>query len=326
MKRIILFALIFAMLLPCLFGCAQNKIDEKINIVCTIFPLYDWVKSIVGDSDKVEVSLLIQNGSDPHSYQPTASDIVTISNCDMIVYIGAESDVWVSDALARANNEDTKKVAVSHIKGLTLHNISSASHSHGEHSGHHHGDNDNAFDEHLWLSLKNAAAATEYLSEKICELDSDNADIYKRNAGQYKNKLLDLDRRYAQAIESVSDSHPFILFADRFPFVYLLEDYGVDYAAAFEGCTTDVDAGFDTVLRLIKEADSHKISHIAVTESSDKALARTVADSARGDIEIVVMNSLQSVTAKQLSKGYSYLSEMENNLKAMKIALDIKGE
>ncbi len=325
MKKIILFLLISALLLPCLFGCAHGADSEKINIVCTIFPLYDWVRNIVGDSKTIEVTLLIHNGSDPHSYQPTATDIMAISRCDMIVYLDAESDGWVSDALKMANNSDAKQIAATEIEGLTLHSISSSSHTHSEHSDHDHGHDHGAFDEHIWLSLKNAAAVSEYLSEQICGLDAKSAELYRANSSEYKEKLLSLDAEYAMAVEC-SKEHPFMLFADRFPFVYLLEDYGVDYAAAFEGCTTDVDAGFDTVLRLIKEANSHKISHIAVTESSDKALARTVADSANGNIEIIVMNSLQSVNERQLSEGFDYISAMKNNLKAIKVALGVKGE
>jgi zinc transport system substrate-binding protein len=325
MKRILIFALLLALLIPYSFGCGAPADEERISIVCTLFPQYDWVRSIVGESKNVEVTLLIKNGSDPHSYQPTAADIMTVSNCDMIVYIGADSDVWVKDALKRANNESTLKVALSDIEGMTLHNVSSSSHDHGEHEEHSHGEHHHGvFDEHLWLSLRNAAIATEYLSERICALDKENEELYKANAKAYKDKLLALDLEYKTAIEAAGE-HPFMLFADRFPFVYLLEDYGIDYAAAFEGCTTDVDAGFDTVLRLIKEAEEHNVSHIAVTESSDKALAKTVAESAKGNIEITVLNSLQSVNTYQLANGYSYLSVMRNNLGAVRTALGQKG-
>ena len=326
MKKIIIFILIAALLLPCLFGCAQSKNDGKINIVCTIFPIYDWVRSIVGESDSVELTLLIQNGADIHSYQPTAADIMAISRCDALVFIGADSEAWVSDALERANNESTLKIALSGIEGLRLHNISSSSHSHDGHDHEEHDHDHGVFDEHLWLSLKNATVATEYLCEQICAIDDKNAPLYRSNFESYKNALLELDAQYQSAVQSIDTEQRFMLFADRFPFVYLLEDYGIEYSAAFEGCTTDVDAGFDTVLRLVKEADEHGITHIAVSETSDKALARTVASSAKGDIDVVVLHSLQSVNQKQLADGFCYLSAMRDNLKAIKTALDIKGE
>ncbi len=322
MKKIIISILLFAIFLLSFSGCAAPTDNEKINIVCTLFPQYDWIKNIVGNSERVDVTLLIQNGSDPHSYQPTAADIMTLSSCDMVVYIGAQSDLWVQEALDRANNTHTLRTALFEIEGITPREISSSSHSHDEHEHKHdHG----ILDEHLWLSLKNVIKATEHLADKICELDPENADKYKANSEKYKAELLSLDADFAKATREAGE-HPFMLFADRFPFVYLLSDYGVDFAAAFEGCTTDTDADFDTVLRLIKEANEHRISHIAVTESSDRSLAKTVASSANGDIEIIVMNSLQGVTKKQLSEGVTYLSEMKKNLTAMKIALGVKGE
>ena len=325
MKRLLIFSLILALLLPCAFGCGGSTDDGKISIVCTLFPQYDWVRSIVGESDSISVTLLVKNGADGHSYQPTAADIMTISSCDMIVYLGADSDIWVQEALKRAKNDDTEKIELTELEGITLHNISSSSHDHGDHGDHEH-EHGHVFDEHIWLSLKNASVAIDALSESICAIDESNAELYRANAERYKNELLALDGEYSSAVASVGDSNPFMLFADRFPFVYLLEDYEIEYAAAFEGCTTDVDAGFDTVLRLIKEADEHKISYIAVTETSDMALARTVAESAKGDIQIIVLNSLQGVTASQLEGDLSYLSAMRENLRVISLALGIKGE
>lgn len=324
MKKAITFILLSAVLLLSFSGCAAPYDSEKINIVCTLFPQYDWIKNIVGDSDSVEVTLLIQNGTDPHSYQPTAADIMTISNCDMIVYIGSDSDIWVKEALERAKNTDTVKVALSELDGMTLHEISSSSHSHdhSEHEHEHHG----AFDEHLWLSLRNAAMATSHLTQALCAIDERNAEAYRSNAEEYIRQLNSLDEEYRAVADSTDTHDRFMLFADRFPFVYLLSDYGIEYSAAFEGCTTDVDAGFDTVLELIKEADEHSVSYIAVTETSDRALAKTVAASAKNDINILVMDSLQSVTKKQLSEGISYISVMKKNLVSLSVALGAKGE
>ena len=305
-------------LLPYLPSCQKAEDSEKITILCTLFPMYDWVKNIVGDREDVEVSLLIKNGTDPHSYQPTAADIMAISNCDMIVYIGGESDKWVQEALERAKNADIAKIDLSEMEGMTLREVSSSSHSHHEDDHeHHHG----AFDEHLWLSLANAKAATLGLSSAICAIDSENARLYKDNTAKYIEKLDSLDEKYADAVKSVEEKARFLLFADRFPFVYLLSEYGVEYSAPFDGCTTDVNADFGTVLELIKEADTHEVAYIAVTETSDKALANTVAGSAKNDIEILVMNSLQSVTASQLAEGISYLGVMEKNLGTLKKAL-----
>ena len=322
MKRItaILICLLLVIsLLPALPSCADKTDDGKIRILCTLFPQYDWIKNIVGNSDSISVELLIKNGTDPHSYQPTATDVMAISNCDIIVYIGAESDKWVQEALERAKNTDIKKIALSELEGMTLHNVSSHSHTHDEHGHDEHSEHSHgAFDEHIWLSLSNAKTAVTELSKQICELDAKNAESYSQNAERYVSELDALDREYRTAS---STDEGFMLFCDRFPFVYLLSDYGIEYAAAFEGCTTDVDAGFDTVLELIKEAETHNVKYVAVTETSNRALATTVASSAKCDAEIIVMNSLQSVNAKQLSEGISYIGVMRENLAALKKAL-----
>lgn len=341
MKRVLALLLLAVIIAITASGCAQVANSECISIVCTLFPQYDWIRSIVGDSDRISVTLLIQNGTDPHSYQPTAADVLTISNCDMIVYVDGDSDLWVKEALERSKNTDTVKVGLSKIEGMTLHPISSHSHTHGEdgehsdhsdhsdhndhdeHSAHGHG----VFDEHLWLSLRNAQTAVSHLTDAICALDRESEAAYRANAEKYLEGLAALDAEYRAAVDSAAEEDRFLLFADRFPFVYLLSDYGVEYSAAFEGCTTDVDAGFDTVLGLIKEAEEHAVRYIAVTETSDMALASTVASSAsEKEIEILVMNSLQSVTRAQIASGLSYLSVMEENLVALRTALGVSGE
>jgi zinc transport system substrate-binding protein len=294
-----------------------------------MFPQYDWLSEIVGESEKIELSLIIQNGTDPHSYEPTAADILAISKADMIVYLGGESDKWVSEALERSDNKDIVRVELSKCEGVELHDISSASegHSHGGHDHGHHdheGHDHGTLDEHIWLSLNNAKAACKALAEEVSALDENSAKTYAENAKKYIERLDALDGEYKKAVESIAQEERFLLFCDRFPFVYLLEDYGIEYAAAFEGCSADADADFETVLRLIKEADEHSLSAVAVTESSDRALARTVlSSSAQGGGEIIVFNSLQSVNKGQIAEGISYLSVMEDNLKALRRALGI---
>ena len=316
---ICIFALLFS--LP-LSGCANKSDDGKINVVCTLFPQYDWMRNIIGESESVELSLIIANGSDPHSYQPTAADVLKISECDMIVYMGNESDVWVSEALERANRPSILKVALCSLEGMTLHNISSHSHEHAEDSHEHHDHGHGTLDEHIWLSLGNAVRATEQLAITLASLDPDNAELYTENARKYIERLGELDNRYKKAVEESDAEHRFMLFADRFPFVYLLSDYGIDYQAAFEGCTTDVDADFDTVLTLIKEAERHGVKYVSVTESSDKALARTVVASAKHtEMEILTMNSMQAMSKKSIDDGATYLSVMEQNLSILKKAI-----
>lgn len=314
--------LLVLLMLPVMYSCDGGGEDNgKISVVCTLFPQYDWLREIIGDSESVELSLIVENGTDIHSYEPTAADILEISNADMIVYLGGEADTWVSEAIERSGNEDAVKIAICECEGVELHDISSASEGHSHDHGHDHG----TLDEHVWLSLDNAVAICYELCSALKRLDPDGAESYENNASEYISRLRVLDAEFESLVDSVPEERRFLLFCDRFPFVYLLEDYGVEYAAAFEGCSTDVDADFATVLRLIKEADAHSLSCVAVTEGSDGALAETVLSSSEnGEGDIIVFNSLQSVSKLQIAEGLSYISAMRENLEALARALGVK--
>ena len=316
-----------ALALPALSGCSKGEEeDDKLKIVCTIFPQYDWMRNIVGESDGVELTLLISNGNDMHSYEPSAADIMKIADCDMIVYLGEGIDGWVSEAIERSGREDVKKVALAECEGVTMRNISSASHTHDhgdhdDHDGHDHG----ALDEHLWLSLNNATTLTEALCDAICELDPENAQSYRDNAARYILALADLRLDFEAAVARADESERFMLFCDRFPFVYLLEELGIEYSAAFEGCSADVDADFGTVLRLIEEAEEHEVDFIAMTESSDGALARTVANAIKDrEVGLLTLDSMQAVGKKEIDRGHSYLSIMRENLRVLSVALGVE--
>ncbi len=331
MKQRLLPVFLTVCLLLSLFSCSPKEDNGKITVLCTLFPQYDWLRNITEGSDTVDLKLIIANGTDPHSYQPTAADIADISKCDMIVYVGGDSDTWVEKAIERSKNSKIKSIILSELDGITLQNISAGSHSHEGHSheGHSHKEehseehSHSVFDEHLYLSLNNAAVATKELAQELCLLDKDNEELYRKNAEEYISKLQNLDLTLKEKTENAS-GEPFMLFADRFPFVYLLADYGIDYSAAFESCTTDTNADFDTVIRLIKEADLHNVKYIAVTESSDGSLAKTVISSTKSkDQKIIVLNSLQSVNQAQIKNGITYISVMEENINSILTATGI---
>ena len=315
----------------CLGLCSCERTpSDKIKIVCTVFPQYDWLRNIIGESERIELSLIVKNGADIHSYQPTAADIMQIAECDMIVYVGGEVDTWVNDALEMADNEQTLKLSMSECEGVMMREISSASENHEheghEHEGHEHeGHEHGATDEHLWLSLKNAMAICRALCDALCGLDPDDEQSYIQNTEKYIENLSALDQKYSQTVESVGENDRFVLFCDRFPFVYLLDDYGVEYIAAFEGCSADANADFGTVVRLIEEYDAHSLKCVIVCEDSDGRLAQTVvASSQAAEGEILVMNSLQAVSQKQIDGGESYIGLMEENLEVLRAAFGAK--
>lgn len=295
-----------------LSGCAEKRQgNEKIKIICTVFPLYDWVRNIVGQTEAVEVSLLISSGTDVHSYQPSFADMAKIKDSDAVIYVGGESDSWVEQSV----EDSAVSVAISEIEAVTLYEVSSDSfasaHSHevGEecHEAH-----DGAFDEHVWLSVRNAMAACDYICEVLCELDGENAEQYRDNTALYSEKLSALDARLCSIAKNISEP---LVFADRFPFVYVLEDYAIDYYAAFEGCTAEANADFDTTIRLAERMDDFDGKYLFVTESPiDKGLADSVIAQTEGrSASVVTLDSMQSLTQDDINEGACYISIMEKN-------------
>lgn len=312
----------------CLTGCGSSSSvgssNDKIQIVTTIFPEYDWVKQIVGDNENVEVTILINNGVDIHSYQPTVDDIIKISTCDLFVYVGGESDSWVSDALAESTNSDMKVVNLLEILGDAAkeEEIIEGMESEDEHdhAKDEHGDSEEVeYDEHVWLSLKNAALFCNEITDVLSDIDSENADSYKANLAAYSDKISALDKQYQDAVDSAAQTT--ILFGDRFPFRYLVDDYGIDYFAAFAGCSAETEASFETITFLAGKVNELDIDVIFTIDNSDKRIAETIINNTDSkDQTVKSLISMQSITADDVKEGITYLSVMEDNLSLLKEA------
>lgn len=297
--------------------------QEPLQIVTTIFPEYDWVMNILGDNPgRAEVTMLLDNGIDMHSFQPAAEDILKISTCDLFIYVGGESDEWVEDALAEAAN---KEMAVLNLLDLLGDKVKEEELVEGmEETAHEHGDGHEEegpeYDEHVWLSLRNAAVLTEEIASAMAAADAANADVYLANAAAYREKLDALDAEYQEAVAGAGTKT--LLFGDRFPFRYLTDDCGLSYYAAFEGCSAETEASFDTIVFLSNKVDELSLSSILTIEGTDHRIAETIRDTtASRDQQILTMDSMQSVTSKDVSDGVTYLSVMESNLEVLREAL-----
>ena len=315
MKRTITILLAAVLLLGLLAGCSASAGGEKLSIVTTIFPEYDWVMNILGDqADQADVTLLLDNGTDLHSYQPTADDIITIATCDVFIYVGGESDAWVDDALKEATNPDMVVIDLMDVLGDAAKEEEVVEGMQGE------ADEDGAYDEHIWLSLKNAQIIVNAITEKLAAVDPENADAYRTNADAYCEKLAALDAQYAEAV--AAGTQDTILVPDRFPFRYLTDDYDLNYYAAFVGCSAETEASFETLVFLSEKLDALQLPAVIVTESSDQKLAKTViAQGETQSAEILVLDSMQSVAAQDVENGTTYLGIMEQNLSVLKQAL-----
>ena len=319
-----------------------DKNSGKIKIVTTIFPQYDWTREIIGDTNSANLTLLIGNGTDLHSYQPSIQDIAKISTADIFIYVGGESDGWVKDALKNAKNKNMTVINLLEVLGDNVkeeqivegmqaeeeeehHHDEDEDHDHEHHEAdghhHHHDDEDEPeYDEHVWLSLRNAKEICAAICDALCKKDSANAASYKVNLTAYTSKLDTLDAKYTSTVKAASKKT--ILFGDRFPFRYLTDDYNLKYYAAFVGCSAETEASFETVIFLAKKVDELGLNSVLKIESGDGKLARTIINSStKKSAAILTMDSMQSVTTKQAASGTTYLSVMENNLKVLEQAL-----
>lgn len=304
-------------------GGTNARSEKGVQIVTTIFPEYDWVREILGDNPgNAEVTMLLDNGVDLHSYQPTAADILKISTCDLFIYVGGESDEWVEDALQEATNKDMVVINLLETLGDKVKEEEVVEGMEGEEEEPEDEDSEEGpeYDEHVWLSLRNASVLCDTIADALVRIDAANADVYKANADNYKGQLGALDADYQSAV--AAGSKKTILFGDRFPFRYLTDDYGLSYYAAFVGCSAETEASFETIIFLANKTDELGLSTILTIESSDGRIAETIKNNtATKDQQILKMDSLQSATSKDAANGVSYLSIMQENLGVLKQAL-----
>ena len=294
---------------------------KKLKIVTTIFPDYDWTRAVLGDrAADVDPTMLLDNGTDLHSFQPAVKDIMKVSSCDLLIYVGGESDQWIEDALESAQNKDMKTINLMEVLGDTIKEEENVEGM--QESGHGHEDEDEKeYDEHVWTSLRNASVICGIIAETLEEMDPENKDVYASNAAAYQEKLSNLDTEYQNTVDSAKQNT--LLFADRFAFRYLVDDYGLNYYAAFSGCSAESEASFKTVTFLAEKLDELGLKTVLTIEKSDDRIAQTVIENTKTkDQKILELNSMQSITSDEIADGVTYLSVIEDNLDVLKEALN----
>ena len=314
-----------AVLIFCGCSPADNG-TEGMTILTADFAEYDWVREILGDNPSgIRLERLNESGQDMHSYQPSVKDMVSISDCSLLIYAGGESEFWIDEA---AESSDKSPESILSLMKVLAHDPelseryegTAGVHDH-EHEHHH-----EEYDEHMWLSLKAAPVFIEKITEAICALDPVNSTYYEKNSRNYREKIKDLDGEYEKVAEAAREKgDAFILVADRFPFVYLTEDYRLSHMAAFPGCSAETEASFATILDLSDAIDNHRPGGVLVLKKSDTALAQTVIkNSSLKELPVLRLDDMQSVTADDVEAGCSFLSVMAENLTALETALGIE--
>ena len=308
--------------------------DQKISVVTTIFPQYDFVRQIAGDS--VELKMLLKPGEETHSYEPTPQDIIAIQNSDLFIYVGGENDAWVEDILESMpdNGRKTLKlvdcvdtVEEEHVEGMKEergHDHDEDDAEHEEHEADHeeHGQEEthsvHEIDEHVWTSPLNAVKIVEQIKEELCEIDSENASDYEENAEAYVAQLKELDQEFQDVVDH--SKRKLMIFGDRFPFRYFAEAYGLDYYAAFSGCASDTEPSAATMAFLINKVQDENIKTVLKMELSNENIAKAIAEATNADVK--EFYSCHNLTAEQFADGETYLSLMEKNVETLREVLN----
>ncbi len=295
MKRILCLLLLFCLLLP---GCTAPEKSDKLTIVTVSFPGYSFAKEIAGD--KAEIVMLLPLGSEAHGYEPTPKDMMKIQECDVFIYGGGESEHWVEEVLASTDGS-MQKIAM----------LDCVPHIAKAHEGHDHG-----ADEHVWTSPKNAMEIVRKIGDAVCTADPENKEFYKKSEQEYLEKLAELDAGYREAFAGKNAK---IVMADRFPFLYMAEEYGFSYTAAFPGCAGESEPGAAKVAELIDLVKEQDIAVVYYTEFSNREVADVICEATGAKARM--LHSCHNLLVEDFEKGESYFSLMQRNLNNLKEAL-----
>ena len=338
MKKLLITLIAVALMVLPLSGCRQASSQQpastastevqtpsKIRVVTTIFPQYDFTRNIAGD--KADVTLLLPPGAESHTYEPTPQDMITIQNCDLFIYVGGESDVWIDTIVKSMGDKAPRTLALMDcVEAVTEEIVEGmqVAHAHDEDADHDHDEDDdhldegNTYDEHVWTSPKNAVRIVRAISEALGTIDGDNADTYTRNAEVYIQNLNALDS--ALSVVCATSARKTLIMGDRFPFRYLADAYGLRYYAAFPGCSGDTEASAATVAFLIDKIKAEQIPVICYIEFSNRRVADAIAEATGA--EPLLLHSVHNLSKQEIASGASYLSIMQQNIETLRRALN----
>ncbi len=288
-------------------GCAvPAEKSDRLQVICTVFPSYDFVRQIAGDT--ADVTLLLSPGQECHSYEPTPKDILKIQSCDLFVAVGGESETWVTDMVKTVGGGAPEILTLMDCVDLKKEELTEGMEGDAE---------EDAYDEHVWTAPRNAVKIVDKLTEALCRLQSENAAAIRTAAEAYKDDLRLLDEEFVGA--AAGAARRTLIFADRFPFRYFADSYGLDCYAPFPGCADDAEPSAATVAFLIDKAKAESVPVVLYIEFSDQKIADTLCE-ATGAAKRQ-FHSCHNVTADELASGATYLSLMRQNLTVLKEAL-----
>ncbi len=304
MKHIFIFFIVLISVLTC-SACSQNTStsSDKLQIVATLFPQYDFAREIAGD--KADVVLLAPAGTDGHTYEPTPAEILHIAESDMFIYTGKHMEAWAEKIINSVNSESIKVVDVSeNIE------IKQGGHSHIGHTEN--------YDPHIWTDPNNAKIMVDNIRKALCDMDKNNADYYNARAKEYILKLHELDKRFEQAVAESKTNK--MIFGDSFAFLYFTERYGLQHRAAFDSCSSEAEPSAFIITEIIEEIKNDNVSVIYYSETSNKKVPESI--SKETGAEPLLFHSCHTVTNEEIDNGTNYLTLMNQNLENLKKGLN----
>lgn len=312
---------LLCIMLTFLSGCtdfSSQKDDSRLNVVCVIYPQYDFARQIC--SDLANVKMIMRPGAEVHGYEPSLSDIIAIEEADVFIYNGGESDEWIKRILKSVDTSDMISLSIMEEKGIKLYKEENAAkaHHHGSYDEHHHDDNKANYDEHIWTSPKNAKVMANAIKDAIIKADSKNADYYRANADKLLKEIDEIDKDLSEVTKN--SKRDFIVVADRFPFLYLAKDYGLHYMAAFSACSPESDAGPKVIAHMIEEMKENQSDTVFYIELSNQKMADAICE--HTGAKKLELHSCQSITYDDFKKGIHYTDIMKNNVENLKEALN----
>lgn len=272
--------------------------EETLQIVCTSFPCYDFARAVAGEN--AQISMLLKPGSEVHSFEPAPSDVLSIAAADLFVYVGGESDAWVEDILLSFGDDAPQT--------LRFFDCVEALEEEHDHEGEH------EYDEHIWTSQENACLMLATLCDALCALDAENSEKYSANATAYEAEIVQIQAEITEIVDHAARKE--LVFADRFPFLYFAEEYGLEYVAAFSSCSSESEPSARTIASLIDRVKSDEIPVIYILELSNGKLAHTIAEETGAEIR--TFYSMQNISEADFSAGETYVSLMKKNIEVLK--------
>ncbi len=322
MRRAAAFALALMLALS-LAGCASRQPvqDGKLQVVCSVFPYYDFARQIGGDD--VDVSLLVAAGKETHSFEPTPLDVITLSRADVFLYNGGESESWVEDILSAAGENISVTLPLMPQVSALAEEWSEGmegghdDHDHHDHDNDEHDSDDIEYDEHVWTSPVLAKALCQAICDALCQADPTHQEGYQTRLTDYLSQLDRLDADFREAVSA--GQRRMVVFGDRFPLLYFCKEYGLDYRAAFHGCASDTEPSLTTLKYLIDKVNAENIPVVYTIELSSQKVARAIAETTGA--KVLTFHSCQTVSRAEFDGGATYLSLMLQNAEALREGL-----